>query len=84
MRAQIKLGRIFGVEIGLHYSWFIIAVLITLSLAGHFRAHNPEWGVSVSWGLAVVTALLFFAAILVHESSHAVVAKGRGYAITRA
>jgi len=27
MKAQIKLGRIFGIEIGLHYSWFIIALL---------------------------------------------------------
>jgi len=36
MNAQIKLGRIFGVEIGLHYSWFIIALLITLSLASQF------------------------------------------------
>lgn len=78
MQAQMKLGRIFGVEIGLHYSWFIIALLITLSLAGHFRQHNPEWGDSLSWGLAVMTALLFFAAIVAHELSHAVVAKSRG------
>ena len=78
MRAQIKLGRIFGVEIGLHYSWLIIALLITLSLAGHFRTHNPEWGDGVSWGLAIVTSLLFFAAIVAHELSHAVVAKSRG------
>jgi len=33
MKAHIKLGRIFGIEIGLHLSWFIIALLITLSLA---------------------------------------------------
>ncbi len=78
MKAQIRLGRIFGIEIGLHYSWFIIALLITLSLAGHFRAHNPEWGDSLSWALAVITALLFFAAIVAHELSHAVVAKSRG------
>jgi Zn-dependent protease/predicted transcriptional regulator len=78
MRAQIKLGRIFGIEIGLHYSWFIIALLITFSLAGHFRVHNPEWGESLSWTLAVITALLFFASIVVHELSHAVVAKSRG------
>jgi len=52
MRAQIRLGRIFGVEIGLHYSWFIIALLITLSLAGHFRSRNPDWGGSLSWALA--------------------------------
>jgi Zn-dependent protease len=78
MQAQIKLGRIFGIEIGLHYSWFIIALLITLSLAGHFRTHNPEWGESLSWGLSILTALLFFAAIVAHELSHAVVAKARG------
>jgi len=78
VQAQIKLGRIFGIEIGLHYSWFIIALLITLSLAAHFRQHNPEWGDSLSWGLAIITALLFFAAIVAHELSHAVVAKARG------
>ncbi|MGH9883568.1 MAG: site-2 protease family protein [Pyrinomonadaceae bacterium] len=78
MEAQIKLGRIFGVEIGLHYSWLIIALLITLSLAGHFRENNPEWGDSLSWGLAIITSLLFFAAIVAHELAHAVVAKSRG------
>lgn len=44
MRAQIRLGRVFGVQIGLHYSWVIIAFLISLSLVGHFRMNNPEWG----------------------------------------
>jgi len=78
MKAQIKLGRIFGVEIGLHYSWFIIALLITFSLAGHFQENNPGWSDGLRWGVAIVTALLFFAAIVVHELSHAIVAKMRG------
>lgn len=78
MQAQIKLGRIFGIEIGLHYSWVIIALLITLSLAGHFQTMNPNWGASTIWATAVVTGLLFFAAIIVHELSHAVIAKARG------
>ena len=30
MQAQVKLGRVAGISIGLHYSWFIIALLITL------------------------------------------------------
>jgi len=30
MRSNIKLGRISGIEIGLHYSWFIIAALISI------------------------------------------------------
>ena len=78
MKAQIKLGRIFGVEIGLHYSWFIIAFLITLSLAEQFRLNNSDWSDSLRWGLALITAVLFFASIVAHELSHAVVAKSRG------
>jgi len=78
MKAQIKLGRIFGVEIGLHYSWLLIALLITFSLAGTFHKNNPGWSDELRWGLAIVTAILFFASIVVHELSHALVAKLRG------
>jgi len=77
VKAQIKLGRILGIEIGLHYSWVIIALLITLSLAGHFRMNNPRWGEGVIWAAAIVTGLLFFAAIVLHELSHALVARAR-------
>jgi len=78
MEAQIKLGRVFGVEIGLRYSWLIIALLITLSLARYFHVANLDWGAGVIWALAIVTAALFFASIVAHELSHAVVARARG------
>ena len=78
MHAQIKLFRVFGIQIGLHYSWLLIAVLVVLSLAGQFGATNPQWGPIMIWGLAILTALLFFAAIVVHELSHATIAKLRG------
>ena len=78
MQAQIKLGRIFGIQIGLHYSWLIIAFLVTLSLVGQFHTTNPQWGAGVIWATAIITALLFFAAIIAHELSHAAVAKARG------
>lgn len=78
MKAQIRLGKVFGIRIGLHYSWLIIAFLISLSLAAHFRMNNPEWGDSVIWATAIMTALLFFLTIVVHELSHAIVAKSHG------
>lgn len=78
MQAQISLGRIFGIKIGLHYSWILIALLVTFSLAGHFQSVNSEWGSVTVWGAAVITGILFFASILVHELSHAAVAKARG------
>src|SRR5262245_52686442 len=81
MRPSIKLGRLFGIEIGLHYSWLIIAFLIVFSLAAHFQLTNPQWGPQVIWSVAAITALLFFASILVHELSHAAVAKSRGMSV---
>ena len=78
MEAQIKLGRIFGIEIGLHYSWLIIAFLITLSLASQFQLTNAQWGSGVIWAAAILTGAFFFAAIILHELSHAAVAKARG------
>ena len=78
MEAQIKLGRVRGIEIGLHYSWIIIALLITFSLANHFRTLNPAWSPLTVWLAATATALLFFAAIVTHELGHSVVAMARG------
>jgi Zn-dependent protease/predicted transcriptional regulator len=74
MRPTIRLGRVLGIDIGLHYSWFIIALLILFSLAGHFQTINPEWSPLLTWTMAAVTAVLFFASLVLHELSHAAVA----------
>jgi Zn-dependent protease/predicted transcriptional regulator len=78
MHAQIRLGRIAGISIGLHYSWFIIAFLITLSLIGRFSAVTPKWSSATVWSAAIVTGLLFFVALLLHELAHSLLAKSRG------
>jgi Zn-dependent protease len=78
MKAHIKLGRIFGVAVGLHYSWIIIALLVTLSLRSQFAVDHPTWDISTIWTIAIITGLLFFVSILLHELSHAAVAKLRG------
>lgn len=78
LRSQIKLGQVFGIRIGLHYSWFLIALLIVFSLIGDFRAGNPNWGSGLIVTLAILTAILFFISLLLHELSHSLVAKARG------
>ena len=75
MQSQIKLGRIFGIQIGLHYSWFVIALLIVFSLSSQFHASNPQWGDGVILTMAIATALLFFVSLLLHELAHSLVAK---------
>src|SRR5512137_2977415 len=83
MGSHIKLGRIFGIEIGIHYSWFIIAWLITTSLAAQFRSVNKDWSTQLVWGAAVLTAVLFFLSLLAHELSHSLVARAHKLPVRR-
>lgn len=68
----------FGIEIGIHYSWFLIAFLIVFSLASQFRTANPGWGDGTILALALLTGGLFFVSLLLHELSHSLFAKSHG------
>jgi Zn-dependent protease/CBS domain-containing protein len=76
MRRTIKLFTIFGIEISVHYSWFIILVLVTYSLASsYFPLQLPDQATSVYWLAGLVSALLLFFSVLLHELAHSIVAK---------
>jgi len=70
----IRLGRILGIPIYLHTSWFLIFLLITLSLRTQFTAQHPGWTATQHWVLGIITSLLFFASVVFHEMSHSIVA----------
>jgi Zn-dependent protease/predicted transcriptional regulator len=78
MRSNIKLGTIHGIEIGLNYSWFIIAALIAFSLGEHFHQVYPNWSTSQIWITTLFTAVLFFVTLLLHELAHSRVAQAHG------
>ena len=78
MRSQIKIGRILGIQIGIHYSWFLIAFLIVLSLYSQFHISNRGWSEAVILAMAVGTGILFFFFLLLHELSHSLFAKSQG------
>jgi Zn-dependent protease len=74
-RHTIPIGRIFGIPIDLDYSWFLIAVLITWMLAVNYYPTEFKAGSSAEhWLMGAVTAVLFFASIVVHELAHSWVA----------
>ncbi|HEX2915316.1 MAG TPA: M50 family metallopeptidase [Chloroflexia bacterium] len=71
--------RIAGIRIEIDLSWLIILALVVFSLgAGYFPASFPNWGSGQIWLAAIITALLFFLSVLIHELSHSLVAKARG------
>src|SRR3954467_4630515 len=78
---SIQIGRVFGIRIGVDPSWFFVLFLIIWSLSGYFQDLFPGDD-SKAFTLAVVSALLFFLSILLHELGHAVVAIRNGIGIT--
>jgi Zn-dependent protease len=75
---SIQLARIFGIRIGVDVSWFFVLFLIIYSLSSYYEDVAPN---SDAFVLAVVSALLFFLSILLHELGHAVIAIRNGIPI---
>lgn len=76
MSAGLTLFRIRGIRIAVDYSWFIVLFLIIIWLSAFYKdVLNEPSGSSGPYLLAVASALLFFASILLHELGHAFVAR---------
>jgi Zn-dependent protease len=75
---SIQLARVFGIRIGVDYSWFFVLFIIIWWLTDYYRDVGAG---SDAFLLATVSALLFFLSILLHELGHAVVAIRNGIPI---
>ncbi len=74
-----KIGRIFGVDVAIHPSWFLVLGFFAYSLAtGFFPRAYPGWGAAANWTTAIVATLLLFVSVLAHEFGHALVARSQG------
>lgn len=79
MRASIKLGSVFGIPIGLNFSWFLTFGFIILILAVRvYPDVFPDSSTWIYWSMAVVSGVLFFASILTHEMAHSLIARAYG------
>ncbi len=77
---SIQLARVLGIRIGVEPSWFLVLFLIIWSLSGEYGDLFPGEDAK-SFALAVISALLFFVCVLLHELGHAVVAIRNGIGI---
>ena len=82
MTSTFRLGRLAGVEIGVHWSWALIFALLVWSLAdAAFPEMNPGLGDDTYLAMAIVAVLLFFTSLLLHELGHATRATKEGMEI---
>ena len=78
-KGGFELLRIGGIRIRLDYSWFLIFLLILVTLSvGYFPGKASEAGTVSHWAAGLIAAVLFFAAILAHELAHSWVAVRAG------
>jgi Zn-dependent protease/CBS domain-containing protein len=73
-----RVGRIAGIEVRVDSSWAVIALLITYSMYLRLSVLYRELSGGGAVGLAILSAVLFFGSVLVHELAHALVAQARG------
>jgi Zn-dependent protease len=79
----ITLFHVRGIRIGVDYSWFLVLFLIIFLLSGTYRdVLDADSDATGPYILALASALLFFASILLHELGHAWVAIRRGIGIS--
>ena len=74
MRGSLSLGRIFGIPLRLHYTWFIIFGLVTVSLVLNPLVEPPYPPMAQRIILGILASLLFFASIVTHELAHSILA----------
>src|SRR5258706_11844521 len=79
MNANLSLGRIFGIHVGLNWSLLVVAALIAWSLATSLLpTASPGQTSGAYWTAGVISACVFLAWLLAHERAHWVVATRGG------
>lgn len=79
LKGGVPLGRFFGIPVKLHWSWFIVFILVTYALAEwYFPDEYGGWNTATYWGIGAATSILFFSSVLAHELAHSRVAQAAG------
>jgi len=75
MGKTLNLGKLFGIQFRLHFTWFIIFALVTGLLV------YPNYTQWLYWVIGIVASLLFFASVVAHELAHSLVGRANGIPI---
>jgi Zn-dependent protease len=76
MGRTVYLGKLFGIEFRLHYTWFIIFFLVTLLLV------EPNYNRVSYWLLGICSSLLLFVSVLAHELAHSLIGRTNGIPVS--
>ena len=69
-----RIGRIFGIDLRVDWSWTFIFVLLTWNLVDVFSRWHPDWSPIEAFAVATAATFAFFGCVLLHELAHSIVA----------
>lgn len=81
-RKGFRVARFRGIDVYLHWSWFIVFALLLWVVIQFFQL-NGDSSPAAYLPMSLVTTILFFASVLLHELSHSMVALRNGIPILR-
>ncbi len=76
MSGSLRLGKILGIDIRIHYSWFLIFAIVSYFVYGDF--HSDNYSVATSLLMGLVASLALLVCIVAHELAHSLVAMRNG------
>jgi Zn-dependent protease len=80
----LRIGRLLGVPVKLHYTLILGVLLITWTLAvGYLPSEYPGLSSQTYWLIGAIGAIILFASVLLHELAHSYVAKKNGLPVRR-
>ena len=79
----VKIGRLFGIDIVIDFSWFLIFILVTFIMTTNYYPEKYHDVFPTSFILGILTSVVMFLGALVHELSHSLVAKKLGVGVKR-
>jgi Zn-dependent protease len=74
-RFRIPIGAVFGIRLWLHATWFAVLGLVTWAAVAAFGEAYPDLPIAERAAMGIVTGVAFFVCLLIHEFSHALMAR---------
>jgi Zn-dependent protease/CBS domain-containing protein len=78
MNGNFRLGSLFGIPFYLNISWFLVLALVTFDYGTGLKSQFPWLGTGLTLSLGLITALLLFTSVLLHELGHSFAARKQG------
>jgi Zn-dependent protease/predicted transcriptional regulator len=82
MGSGTKILTVGGIDIYVNWSWLIAILIVTWSVGDFFRATYPAWSLGTAYALGLLSGVLLFATVLIHELAHSFTARANGLPVS--